>query len=380
MTNRRALLSMLCAAAASPLSLWPSAARAQAARAKSLDNLPPELAGRLRFGWLGRTDVQEFIADVAHRHQMPVAWLEAQFRPLGAQPRALALVNPKPPDPSEPPRRRSWQRYLSNHVDQRQLTEGRIFLGQHLDTLTRVAKSTGIPVTVIAAIIGVETRFGSNTGKFPSLETLTTLAFESPRRAEFFRGELEALLLLGHQGHIDLANAQGSFAGALGIPQFMPSSWRNFAVSDSRNQKPDLLTNPRDAIASVGNFLQRHGWQPDQPTHAVAFIPEKLDPSPFVAPKLEPVHTVAALARAGIEQQAPRLTFGTKASLIDLPEADGTTIYWIAAKNFFVITQYNRSFMYAAAVLSLAEQLEQILRSPEPPMSFESLPTIFHKG
>lgn len=311
----------------------------------------------LRFGWLGRADVQEFIASVSHRHGLPRAWIEMQLEGLGSQPRALALVNPPPPKPGEPPAKRSWARYRAIHVNEAQILHGREFLRQHHHVFESVHQRFGVPPSVIAGIIGVETKFGRFTGRFPTLETLVTLAFESPRRAEFFRKELESLLLMGHQGIVALREVQGSFAGALGLPQFMPSSWRNYAVGFGNPERPDLLNSPQDSIASVGNFLKVHGWQAREASHAPAFVPDATAARLFIPRKLAPAHTVAELEAAGIQQAEKRLSSQTPASLIDLPEEDDSVSFWFATNNFFVVTQYNRSYMYAAAVLSLAEAL-----------------------
>jgi membrane-bound lytic murein transglycosylase B len=358
MNNRRTLLSALCAAAAAGQGLgWSPPAWAKRITASKALGISEDLADRLRFGWLGRSDVQEFISDLANRQNISRQWIEDQFRPLGVQPRALALMNPPPPRADEPPRKRSWARYLAQHADLSRVRKGREFIDQYRDTFDRVFKKTAVPDSVISAIIGVETKYGQFTGRFPLLETLATLAFESPRRNEFFKGELESALIMGHQGVIDLPRTNGSFAGALGLPQFMPSSWRNFAVSHDGTRAPDLLNNSQDAIASVANFLVAHGWRAGEPSHTPALIPANRDVTHFVAPKLAPIHTVGQLAQAGIEQALPRLSPTAKASLIDLPEADGTVQYWIASHNFFVVTHYNRSFMYAAAVLTLSEQI-----------------------
>ncbi len=319
------------------------------------DSAAEALKDRLRFGWLGRSDVQEFISDVASRNDIPRNWVELQFKGLGVQPRALALMNPPPPKPNEPVRKRSWARYLSQHADTSRIQEGRAFMDTHRAVLEDVSRQSGVPAAVITAILGVETKYGKITGRYPTLETLTTLAFESPRRADFFKRELEMLLLMGYDGVINLREAKGSFAGALGYPQFMPSSWQNFAIGYQHPRQADLLNSPHDAIASIGNFLKRHGWRANTPTHIAAEVPRGVDAKPFVAPKLEPIHTVSELEAAGIRQRTNRLHASTRASLIDLPEEDDTVQYWIAAHNFFVVTQYNRSFMYAAAVLTLAE-------------------------
>ncbi len=353
--ERRKIIATLAGTAAS--SLFPySSAHPQAAR-MGQDTLPLAIQDTLRFGWLGRADVQEFIASVSARHGLPLPWLEAQFQGLGVQPRALALVNPPAPKPDEPPKKRSWQKYLAIHVNELQITRGREFLAEYRDTFNIVHQRFGVPPEVIAGIIGVETKFGRFTGRFPTLETLATLAFESPRRAEFFRKELEFLLVMGHEGIVPVRDVQGSFAGALGLPQFMPSSWRNYAIGFDNPKRPDLLNNAQDAIASVGNFLKQHGWEANAPSHVSAVVSNDVLARKFIPKKLAPAHTVAELESAGIQQLQPRLSAHTAASLIDLPEEDDSVGYWFAAKNFFVVTHYNRSYMYAAAVLSLAEAL-----------------------
>lgn len=355
--TRRKILEhggLLAVAAALPV----GAAWSQRGPKASSEPYADMLADRLRFGWLGRSDVQEFISMQTDRHGMPRAWLEGHFKRIGSQPRALALIAPPPPSPDDPPpRKRSWARYLSQHADTSRVKEGREFLIRYRDVFETVSSQSGVPPQVIAAIIGVETRYGKFTGRFPTLETLATLGFDSPRRADFFLKELETLLLMGHQGVLDLKEVKGSFAGALGLPQFMPSSWRQYAIGYKKRDKPDLINSPQDAIASVGNFLKVHGWITGEPTHSMAHVPDGVDTKPFVAPQLTPIHTVAQIQQAGISQREARLGAQARASLIDLPEEDDTVQYWFAAHNFFVITQYNRSFMYAAAVLTLAESL-----------------------
>ncbi len=330
----------------------------RAAPASATDPYAEIIAEGMRFGWLGRSDVQTFITDVAERYAIPRSWIEAQFRDAGAQPRAVSLMNPPPPKPGEPVRKRSWARYRSQHADAARIDDGRAFLREHRDVFDAVQKTSGVPATVIAGIIGVETKYGKFMGRYPVLETLATLAFDSPRRNDFFRQELESLLIMGRQGTFDLKNIKGSFAGAMGLPQFMPSSWRSYAIGYAAKERVDLFNNPHDAIASVGNFLKMHGWRPDDPSHVEAVIGPSARPAEFVAPSLKPLHTVAEIQAAGIAQASSRLAPWTRASLIDLPEEDDNVAYWFAAHNFFVITQYNRSFMYAAAVLTLAEALQ----------------------
>ena len=331
-------------------------AQAQAAQSAK-DSGAIAIEDNLRFGWLGRSDVQEFIGTFSQRHGVPRTWVEAQFKGLGSQPRALALINPPLPKPGEPPAKRSWAKYRAIHINDPQITQGREFIRQHRSVFNSVNQRFGVPVHVIAAIIGVETKFGRFTGRFPTLETLVTLAFESPRRADFFRRELESFLLLGHEGVLNVRDVQGSFAGALGMPQFMPSSWRNYAVGFGNANRPDLLNSPQDSIASVGNFLKAHGWEAAGPSHVPAVVQDAVKARQFIPNKLAPAHTVAQLEAAGIQQAEKRLAPETPASLIDLPEEDDSSQFWFAANNFFVVTQYNRSYMYAAAVLSLAEAL-----------------------
>ncbi|MBP8169870.1 MAG: lytic murein transglycosylase B, partial [Azonexus sp.] len=211
----------------------------------------------------------------------------------------------------------------------------------------------GVPEEIIVAIIGVETEYGRNMGSFRVLEALATLAFYYPRRADFFRTELEQFLLLARENDMDAVNVRGSFAGAIGIPQFMPGSQRRYAVDFDGDRKVDLYGSVDDAIGSVARFLEQHGWQAGQ---AVA-VPARTRGEPersLIEAGIQPTLKVADLAQQGITASADPQAVVT---LVDLVSPGRATEYWLGFDNFYVITRYNRSSFYAMSVFQLAEEI-----------------------
>lgn len=298
-----------------------------------------------------REDVQAFIESLAQRHGFDPKELSRTFAEVRKQPDALRLIAP-------PARtfKRSWSAYRARFLDRSRIDGGIEFWAQHRATLERAASIYGVPPEIIVAIIGVETIYGRVTGSFPVLDALTTLAFDYPRRAEFFRGELESLLLLARDGRLDLQDTKGSYAGAIGLPQFMPSSIRNYAVDFDKDGKIDLRHSPVDAIGSVARFLAEHGWvpggQPYYPTRISADA--RLDP--LIEAGIEPRYTMPQLSGFGVGAIGS-VPDGTQLALIDLPNGDAAPTYLLGARNFYVVTRYNRSSFYATAVLDLAQEL-----------------------
>jgi len=326
---------------------WGQAAR-RASVVKSATGIPD---------WLDSPSVQAFWQELQAQHQLGEPWLARQFAGLTRQDRALQLVNPDPSVAQDRPKP-SLSRTLARNLDTRTQQEGRALLVKEQLFLARAEDLYGVPPDVIVGILGVETRYGRIRGSFPTLDTLTSLAFLSPRRQDFFRRELGHLLVMGHRGVLDLSKTQGSFAGALGIPQFMPSSWQNWAVDFDQDGRPDLIESMPDAMGSVGYFLKEHGWVRGLP----AFIPLgstlPVDPSPYMVQGLEAKHTFGDIDRAGlVPKDLAALPPQTPASIIALPEPDLAPVYWLATPNFFAVTRYNRSYLYAASVLSLAQAI-----------------------
>ena len=247
---------------------------------------------------------------------------------------------------SRPATLKPWPEYRAAFVNDRHIAGGLKFWQRNADALQRAEKQYGVPQEIIVALIGVETAYGQNAGNFRTLDALTTLAFDYPRRADFFRGELEQYLLLAREQKLDLYTVQGSYAGALGIPQFMPGSYRRYAVDFSGDGEIDLLHDPADAIGSVANYLKQYGWLNGDPVTVRAS---------GSADSLTGSHTVAEWAAAGAKPDR-EVAADMKARLMDFTVAEGKE-YWLALTNFDVITRYNNSDFYAMTVFQLAEAL-----------------------
>src|SRR5436190_21464638 len=214
------------------------------------------------------------------------------------------------------------------------ISAGRSFYAEHRGELERISADTGVPAQYIVAIIGVETFYGANTGSYRVLDALYTLGFFYPKREEFFRGELAQLFPLARDEKLDLATLRGSYAGAMGWGQFIPSSYREYAVDGDGDGLRDLVSSPRDAMASVANYFNKHGWQAGQPV--VARAQAQPGAAPFVPDSVEPKYTLDELAARGYRALGP--VPALPATLVTLEGADGTE-HWPAFKNFHVITR-----------------------------------------
>ncbi len=258
---------------------------------------------------------------------------------------------------SRPAERKPWSQYRPIFVNPDRIAAGIAFYRRHGALLSQIAAQYGVPPEIIVAIIGVETDYGGNTGSYRVLDALVTLAFHYPPRAQYFRSELKTLLELPAAklpGPID--RLYGSYAGAEGLGQFMPSSIRDYAVDGDGDGRIDLNASLPDAFASIANYFAAHGWQPGAPItvrtqpSATAAPPPKYDDGP---PHL-PVEQFTAAGYAPVAREDP----GRPASLLTLDGADGPE-YWLTFHNFYVITRYNRSPLYAMAVAQLADAIAQ---------------------
>jgi membrane-bound lytic murein transglycosylase B len=296
-----------------------------------------------------RDDVRDFVAEMEARHgydRKELLVLFGQIRPL---PAVIKAIRP-PADPGI----RSWQAYRGRFVEPRRIAAGLRFWQEHAVALAAASTRYGVPEEVIVAIIGIETIYGRHTGGFDTFAALATLAFDYPPRAELFRRELEALLLLARDEGRSPLSYRGSFAGALGLPQFLPSSVRQWAVDFDANGHVDLAGSPSDAIGSVAHFLQAHGWQPGEPVTAPVDLEPGASPQPLLDEGIRPVRLPADMAPLGVRAAN---AVARPAALIDLVTPDAPTEYWLGYQNFFVLTRYNRSSFYAMAVYQLAEAL-----------------------
>ena len=270
-----------------------------------------------------RADVQAFVDEVSERHGIARNELLRQFARVKPSPAVIKAIRP-PTDP----RVRSWSAYRARFVEPTRIARGIAFYRQHGDALSRAEAEFGVPAEIIVAIIGIETIYGQQSGHFHVFNALSNLAFDYPPRAELFRHELEELLLLARDQGKDPWHYRGSYAGAMGMPQFLPSSIRRYAIDFDGNGRIELDRSIDDSIGSVASFLSQHGWQPGEP---------------IMAPTDDGAQTLPA----------------DGSSLIELATPDGPTEYRLGYNNFFVLTRYNRSSFYAAAVADLALAVKQ---------------------
>jgi membrane-bound lytic murein transglycosylase B len=300
--------------------------------------------------------VQEFIAEMQVRHGFNAASLTRQFASIHSNPIVLRAIRPA----AVPELQRDWQRYRARFFNEQRLTQGLRFWRKHEAALIRAEAIYNVPREIIAAIIGVETEYGRNTGKFGVLEALTTLAFEYPPRASFFRNELEQFLLMARENGIPPLDYKGSYAGAIGIPQFMPSSQRNFAVDFDGDGRVDLRGSAADAIGSVARYLNVHGWRPGQPVALPVGVTG--DAAALVAAGIKPSLPLREMRKRGVlpfAADTDDALADAPVALIDLVSPGQPTEYWIGFDNFYVITRYNRSSFYAMSVFLLAESLRE---------------------
>ncbi len=313
--------------------------------AKSRHNSPPFSAD---------AEVRSFISEMHEKHGFDTADLNQQFSLIRSNAAVLRAIRPA----AVPEQQRSWQRYRERFVNERRINHGLRFWQENAVELIRAEALYGVPREIIVAIIGVETEYGRNTGKFGVLEALATLAFDYPPRAAFFRSELEQLLLLARENGISPIAIKGSYAGAIGIPQFMPSSQRRYAVDFDGDERIDLRRSPTDAIGSVARFLNLHGWQNNTPIALPAMVEDT--PYALLAAGIKPHMPWQEMQKQGISTLAASAQFAElPVALIDLVTPDQATEYWIGFDNFYVITRYNRSSFYAMSVFQLAEALRE---------------------
>ena len=249
-----------------------------------------------------------------------------------------------------------WKDYRKIFIQESRIEQGVEFWKAHRETLNRAHKEYGVPPQIIAAVIGVETRYGRHMGNYRVLDALATLGFDYPRRSKFFSKQLEEYLLMTREQKLDPLTMTGSYAGAMGFGQFIPSSYRSFAVDFDNDGVADIVNNPVDAIGSVANYFQKHHWRPNAPVALSAFVAENHDATVFDE-GLKPVYTVAQLKSKGVSAYA-ELDGKAMASAIRFIGDSGVE-HWLGMHNFYVITRYNHSAMYAMAVYQLSQLIEQ---------------------
>lgn len=276
---------------------------------------------------LDRAAVEGLLADARHRQDI----IDAITSPAEALP---------------------WHRYRRIFLQDDRIAEGAEFFAEHRELLDDIADEYGVDPALLVAIVGVETRYGRHRGEHRVLDALVTLAFDYPPRADFFRSELEHFLLLVDEEELDARTIRGSYAGAMGIPQFIPSSYRHYAVDGSGSGRRDLMESVPDALASVANYFAEHRWRTGEPVVSRARVEDPDRVEAFLDDGMRLNTTVGELRAAGIE---PEAEFDDDAAALLLAlDGDTETEHWVGLHNFRVITRYNHSPLYALAAYQLA--------------------------
>ncbi len=297
-----------------------------------------------------RPEVKDFIDQIADQYSFKKRALRKLLAAAQYQPAILEAMD----RPAE--KAKMWYEYRPIFVSDRRIREGAEFWLTHRQDLDRASIRSGVAPEYLAAILGVETYYGRQTGNYRVLDALATLAFDYPPRAKFFRDELEQFILLTRDLKMNPLAIKGSYAGAMGAPQFMPSNYRRYAVDASADGRIDLWNNWPDVCASIGNYLKEHGWNPGEPVLSEASVePDKA--ADLDGRKLALAETVGSLKEKGVSFDSS-LPPDAPALLIAADEADG--VHWrVGYNNFYVITRYNHSPLYAMAVYELAAAIKQ---------------------
>ncbi|HEX9208188.1 MAG TPA: lytic murein transglycosylase B [Steroidobacteraceae bacterium] len=309
--------------------------------------LLPTLASAQAFD-PGREDIAAFIVEVAHAHGFEPGPLAATLAQAESRPAILQAIA----RPAE--RTLTWDEYRAKFLVDRRIQRGVAVAAERRAELEQAQAATGVPADILLAIVGVETLYGENTGKYRVIDALATLAFDYPPRAPYFRGELEQFLLMAREERIDPLMPLGSYAGAMGVPQFMPTSFRKWAVDGDDDGHRDLWNDWADVLASVGNYLKVHGWRAGEPVMVPADATgADLSGLEMTRPAL--TETVGSLRRRGVKF-ATTLPDDAPAMLVSLAVGFGSE-FRVGFTNFYAITRYNRSHMYASAVSDLADAI-----------------------
>lgn len=292
--------------------------------------------------------VRTFVAEMVSKYDLDAAELTRLLGRARAQPKIITAMR-------RPAETKPWHQYRELFLTPTRIQDGAAFWAGAQPWLNKAEEQFGVPAEIIVGIIGVETQYGQHKGKFKVLDALTTLAFNFPERAEFFRSELENFILLAREEHLDALTLTGSYAGAIGTPQFMPSSYRRFAVDFDGDGKKDLIGSNADAIGSVANYFKNHEWRPGQAVVASATIHGD-GYLGLLEQGIKPQTSLTKFAGYGVmlaDNQLPAMDLG---ALIELQSAKGLE-YWVGLQNFYVITRYNHSPLYAMAVYQLAQEI-----------------------
>ncbi|WP_339721547.1 lytic murein transglycosylase B [uncultured Paraglaciecola sp.] len=293
---------------------------------------------------------QQFIDLMVEKHQFDREVIESTLAKANKNEAILKSI-------SKPWEAKPWHQYYPIFLTEKRLTKGIEFWQTHQKTLARAEQESGVPAEIIVAIIGVETFYGTYIGKYSVLDALVTLGFHYPPRAKFFRSELEQLFLLAQEEKFEITELKGSYAGAMGWGQFISSSYRHYGVDFDGDGIRDLLNNPEDAIGSVANYFKKHHWKADSDIAFKAQV-SGTEHTKLLSKSLKYSHQWAQLQQAGVSIDEPYLSEDMKVKLFEFSQPNKKE-YWVGLPNFYVITRYNHSPLYAMAVFQFSQQLKE---------------------
>lgn len=299
---------------------------------------------------LNQANVKQFMRSMIHEHHFDKRQLTAILTEAKYQPQIIESME-------KPYEKKNWDVYKALFLTEQRVNEGVHFWRANQKALAHVEREYGVPADLIVAIIGVETLYGKRQGNYRVLDALTTLAFYYPKRSEFFTKELREYLLLCREHHVPATEFTGSYAGAIGMPQFMPSSYRFYAVDFNHKGKADLVREHNDVISSVANYFAKHGWK----SHEEVAEPARMTGSAYKQLAMNSKtadYPFVQLLASGVRPEVSKMQHPKQAGVIELLTDEGPE-YWLAYPNFYVITKYNTSPQYALVVYLLAQELRR---------------------
>lgn len=355
-SRRLALAALLVAGTAAATPVRPGKKRKTALQAN-----PPAPPGP---GYADRPEALAWADEMSSRLGLAPAWVRAALSQARFQPTVVRLMQPAPVGTPK-----NWHAYRARFIEATRIGAGVRFWQENRAALERAERTYGVPPEIVVGIVGVETLYGRYTGNFRVLDALATLAFDFPanhpraaERSEFFRKELESFLVLQSRAGTDPALPLGSFAGAMGLPQFMPSSLSRWAVDFDGDGRIDLDRSAADVIGSVANYFRAFGWTPGMPAwYPVRLDPARVDLPTLLAPDILPTFTVPAMLARGTVLDGPALQHTGLLALVELQNGDQPPSYVAGTENFYVVTRYNWSSYYAMAVLELGQEVKQLV-------------------
>ncbi|MEJ2361728.1 MAG: lytic murein transglycosylase B [Gammaproteobacteria bacterium] len=294
--------------------------------------------------------VKQFIADMVKEYKFDADKLTALFKQVRIHPSIIEAI-------SRPAESKPWYQYRQIFVNRERVRGGVLFWNANKAIIQKVAETYKVSPQILVAIVGVETRYGKHTGRYPVIDALSTLAFDYPPRAKFFRSELSQYLLMTREENLNPLAQKGSYAGAMGMPQFISSSFRHYAVDFDKDGKRDLWNNIADALGSVANYFSKHGWRYGQPIATRVTVSGLKYREMIDNTGLKPRYTPEQMRLAGVRLDK-NVPANIKGCLIKLDSGNGPE-YWAAWENFYVISRYNHSALYAMAVNQLGDAINK---------------------